>query len=337
MQLAGLVDSVNHVCCRYRLAAFQPGLAQRGHSLELRPLPRHWWHRLGAFKALGDVDAIVVQRKLLSWLETGLLRRRVRRLIFDFDDAVWLRDSYSSKGLNNPRRLRRFQNMVRHCDTIVAGSPFLADAAARCGSQCPIRVIPTCVDPDRYPVAAHARSAGQATLVWIGSSSTLRGLQVIEPLLEAIGAANQGVDLKLICDRFLDLRQLKIVPCLWLEASEAAEIAASDIGISWVPDDLWSRGKCGLKVLQYMAAGLPVVANPVGVQMEMVRHGETGFLARSQREWLDAIATLANDPDLRRSMGQAARRLVEKRYSVAIGAGQWAALANEMSGERLSA
>src|SRR5207253_3934259 len=117
--------------------------------------------------------------------------------------------------------------------------------------------------------------------------------------------------LKLICDRFLSLRHLPVVRCRWSQAGETAALADADIGISWVPDDLWSRGKCGLKVLQYMAAGLPVVANPVGVQAELVRHGENGFLARTPDEWAEAVGRLAHDPELRRRMGQAGRRLVE--------------------------
>ena len=93
--------------------------------------------------------------------------------------------------------------------------------------------------------------------------------------------------------------------------------------MSWVPDDFWSRGKCGLKVLQYMAAGLPVVAKPVGVQAELVRHGETGFLAATPAEWADAVGRSARDPELRRRMGWAGRRLVESRYSVPVGGRLW--------------
>ena len=88
----------------------------------------------------------------------------------------------------------------------------------------------------------------------------------------------------------MQLQHLPVRSCPWSESSEAAAIATADIGIAWVPDDLWSRGKCGLKILQYMAAGLPVVANPVGVQAEMVQHGETGFLAETSDQWHEAIS-----------------------------------------------
>jgi glycosyltransferase involved in cell wall biosynthesis len=98
-----------------------------------------------------------------------------------------------------------------------------------------------------------------------------------------------------------------------------------------VPDDAWSQGKCGLKILQYMAAGLPVVANPVGVQTQMVQHGVTGFVAETAQEWADAIARLAGDPALRRRLGQAGRNLLEKEYSVAAGAARWQHVLNQLA------
>jgi glycosyltransferase involved in cell wall biosynthesis len=102
----------------------------------------------------------------------------------------------------------------------------------------------------------------------------------------------------------------------WSAATEAEELADADLGVSWLPDDGWSLGKCGLKVLQFMAAGLPVVANPVGVHCQMVVHGETGFLVRTPHEWREAIEALAGDPTLRSRFGAAGRRLAEERYGV---------------------
>jgi glycosyltransferase involved in cell wall biosynthesis len=141
--------------------------------------------------------------------------------------------------------------------------------------------------------------------------------------------------LKVICDRSLTLQDLPVAFCPWREASEAGDIAAADIGISWLPDDPWSRGKCGLKVLQYMAAGLPVIANPVGVQAQMVRHGETGFLAETPAEWHQAIARLAADPGLRRAMGQQGRRTLEAEYDVPVGAARWLEVLEQLQGRAL--
>ncbi|MCE9534101.1 MAG: glycosyltransferase family 4 protein [Planctomycetes bacterium] len=337
MRLAALVEAADHVCCRYRLRAFQPHLASRGHTLELNSLPQGIWNRLRIGSELVEADAVVLQRKLLSTIESGLLRRRVQRLIFDFDDAVWLRDSYSNKGFESRKRRERFQSIIRHCDAIVAGNAFLAMQAREWSEFTPLHIIPTCVDLDRYELAEHETIDRWTDLVWIGSSSTLKGLESIQPLLERIGNDVPRVRLKLICDRFMRLKNMPVTPIPWSESRETDELATSSIGISWIPDDPWSRGKCGLKVLQYMAAGLPVVANPVGVQIEMVRHGETGFLVNSDEEWVEAIDTLAGDPDLRRAMGLAGRRIVEEFYSVEAGANSWFTLLKNFACLRKSA
>jgi len=334
VRLAALVESADHVCARYRLRAFAPFLAAGGHTLELHALPRDWWGRLSVARSVRDADAIILQRKLLSRPEAAMLRRIARRLWFDFDDAVWLRDSYAARGFESPKRLRRFRATVRAAEAVIAGNAYLAEHATRSGARA-AWVIPTCVDVRQYPVARH--DGPGAELVWVGSSSTLRGLEAIAPLLNAIGEQVLGVRLKLVCDCFFQPGRLPVVECPWDEATEAAEIAAADIGISWVPDDPWSRGKCGLKVLQYMAAGLPVVTNPVGVHVEMVRHGETGFLATTETEWIDAVRALAGDPDLRRRMGGAGRRLVEERYSVEAGARLWANLIDGLTAGRATA
>ena len=102
----------------------------------------------------------------------------------------------------------------------------------------------------------------------------------------------------------------------WSEATEASDLASGDVGVTWVPDDLWSRGKCGLKVLQYQAAGLPVLANPVGVHEQMIVPGVSGWLPRTTGQWIDAVQSLSNDPSLRRRIGRAARESVEANYSI---------------------
>ena len=321
MKLVAWVEAEDHVCCRYRLAAFRPHLAAAGHTLELRAIPKGWLGRL----ALGrtDADAVIIQRKLLPRLPLALLRRRASRLIFDFDDAVWLRDSYSAKGFDDPRRSSRFRRLMSMCDLVVAGNEYLAEEAKRFAPR--VAIVPTCVDTDRLPVRRESGIKNRLQLVWVGSSSTLRGLEQFTPTLSAIGRAVPGTRLKLICDRFIEIPDLPVDRCVWNEATESAEIAAADVGIGWVPDDPWSRGKCGLKVLQYQAAGLPVVANPVGVQSSFVMNGRTGFQATTTEQWVNAIRELSASPALRKTLGAAGREQTERHYSVAAGADHWLA------------
>jgi glycosyltransferase involved in cell wall biosynthesis len=163
-------------------------------------------------------------------------------------------------------------------------------------------------------------------LAWIGSEATLPSLDQAQARLAAAGKALPGLELRVICDRSIPLAGIRVVFRPWSSASEASELAEADIGISWLPDDLWSRGKCGLKVLQYMAAGLPVVANPVGMNRRMVVHGRTGMLAATPSEWARAIRQLALDPGLRQRMGEAGRRLVEARFRVSRWGPRFAAI-----------
>lgn len=322
MRVVALVESEDHVCCRYRVTAFRRAFVEAGHALELRPLPRGAFGRLGIGRGLFDADAVILQRKLLPRWAVALLRRRVRHLIFDYDDAVWLRDSYSPAGFDDPKRLRRFKATVAACDLVVAGNEFLASAARQHTSADRVAIIPTCVEPADYPTVTRPARAG-VQLVWVGSHSTLRGLERFTPTLSTIGRAVPGVRLKLVCDRFIRVPDLPVDECPWHAGTEAAEIASADIGIGWVPDDPWSRGKCGLKLLQYHAAGLPVVANPVGVQAEIVRDGETGYLATTSEDWVAAVARLAADMELRRQLGLAGQRQLGEHYSVAAGARMW--------------
>jgi glycosyltransferase involved in cell wall biosynthesis len=320
--IVALAESESHVCCRYRLAAFRPHLQAAGHALAVRALPKSLFARLRLYRTLRTADAVILQRRLPALGELALLRRWARRLIFDFDDAVWLRDSYSPRGFESRKRGRRFRATIAAADLVVAGNPYLATEACRFTDPARVTVIPTCVDPARYPVAT-PRAGQPVRLVWVGSSSTLKGLERFRDTLEAIGRTVPGVRLKLVCDRFLTLHHLPIDPVPWSEETEAAEIADADIGIGWVPDDAWSRGKCGLKILQYQAAGLPVIANPVGVQADFVRNDETGFLAETPEQWVDAVRRLAADPALRARLGAAGRRQVEQHYSVSAGARLW--------------
>jgi glycosyltransferase involved in cell wall biosynthesis len=317
MKLLALVESPDHVCCRYRIRAFVPALERAGCSLSCEGLERGIVARTFQLGRAADFDVVLLQRKLLPVWQLRILRRAARRLIFDFDDAVLFRDSNDPRGPDDARRRRRFAAMMDAVDTVVAGNDFLADCALRAGARVEdVHVIPTCVDTRRYPLARHEPAGRPAELVWIGSSGTLRGLEQPVEVWKAVAAAVPGMQFRVICDRFPSEFPIPVTPVAWTEADEARQLAAGQIGVSWLPDDLWSRGKCGLKVLQYQAAGLPVVANPVGCQNEMIQPGVNGYLASHPAEWVDAVQRLAYDHVLRRRMGLAARRSVETDYSV---------------------
>ncbi len=132
--------------------------------------------------------------------------------------------------------------------------------------------------------------------------------------LKAVAQRMGSMEFRQICDRSADFPGLRVVLKPWSIEIEAADLSEGDIGVAWMPDDSWSLGKCGLKVLQYMAAGLPVVANPVGVHREMIIHGESGFFASTPQQWAEAVACLAADPMLRNRFGR--RRPISGRKAI---------------------
>jgi glycosyltransferase involved in cell wall biosynthesis len=326
MKALALVEAPDHVCCRYRIKAFEPALAASGVALAIESLAAGPVGRLLQFRRARSFDSVVLQRKLLPIWQVNALRRQARHLVFDFDDAVLYRDSYDPRGPLCRRRSTRFARIVRLADTVIAGNDFLADCALRAGARPDqIRVIPTCIATFRYQPSTHTRTEPGLDLVWIGSASTAQGLERQRPLWEGLGRQFPGLRLRVISNAFPRFDPLPVIDVRWSAETEAAEIAAADVGITWVPDDLWSRGKCGLKVLQYQASGLPVIANPVGVHTEMIQQGETGFLPESADEWTQAISRLMADANLRRTMGQQARASVEAGYSVAAWASTFVA------------
>lgn len=316
MHIVGLLESAGHVSGRYRLLALKPYIERAGHRLEVRAIPEGFWRRMRFWRRLAEADVVILQRRLLSGWHFYHLRRYARRLIYDFDDAVYLRDSYAPKGLESIVRRRRFIRTVSFADAVFAGNLTLQHEAFRYAVPRRVHLIPTCVDPTRYPLAEHSREGNGVVMVWIGSASTLQGMVRQARLWNGIGRLVPGVSLKVICDRWPQFKHLPVLKTRWSAATEGREIAASDIGISYLPEDDWSRGKCGLKVLQYMAAGLPVIGNPIGVQCQLIQHGKTGFLVSRPSHWVEAVYTLAHDANLRRIMGQEARQRVEREFSV---------------------
>lgn len=314
MHIIALGSSEDHVCLRYRIEPVRGRLRAAGHWVTVRGVPRGPLRRVTLYPELAKADVVVVQRRLLPRVEVKLLRRVSRHLIFDFDDAVFQRDSFQQK-LESRRREARFAAMVRAADQVFAGNDYLADVAAQFTGAGKISVVPTCIDVSAFDVAEHRREGDGVRLAWIGSSSTLRGLELKERLWDALGRALPGLELHVICNRFPKWEGLRVVPVEWRQGIEYQYLATCDIGLAWMPDDSWSKGKCGLKVMQCLAAGLPVVGNPVGVHRRMIRPGETGFLASSTQEWVDCVGRLMEDARLRRELGAAARAAAERQYS----------------------
>lgn len=298
----------NAASTRYRALQFFPQLRDAGFDPHYVPGSGGMGAFIRVLKEARRADVVIVLRKTYPAPLLWLLRRCARKLVFDLDDAIFC----NTDGSYSPTRMKRFAAMARRCDHIFAGNRFLADHARRFNAT--VDVIPTCLQSGKYHVTAK-KTDNHLDLVWIGSRSTRKYLIDALPALGLAAERVPNLRLKIIADFDLPESPVPTLAVAWRAETEAVELAASHIGIAPLRDDNWSRGKCALKVLQYMAAGLPVVSSNTGVNADAVRHGETGYLAESDEAWAHAIETLAKDERARLRMGEAGRRRVEDAFS----------------------
>ena len=315
MRVVFLVKGLKTPRTRYRVLPYAARLEQEGAAVDVADIPRRIVARWRLLASLGHADAVVVQKKLFGAVDFRLLRSRARRLIFDVDDAVMVRAEPGRHG--SVRRSRRFARTVRECDLVFAGNGHLAGMVRSLGGR--VVVVPTAVDLERYPEPDWEDRSGprpRIRLGWIGSASTLPHLVDLAPVFRALAEARVEADLTVICSTFPPPMGIPVVERSWSEATEVRDLWDLDIGLAPLPDDPWTRGKSATKVVQYMAAGLPVVCSPVGANAEIVRHGVTGYHAATPEEWVRWIRLLAEDPGLRLRMGRAGRERVVSHYSV---------------------
>ena len=321
---------------RVRFYQYLPYLAAHGVKVDSQPLladayvrnlyskqrqspiflMRAYLKRLVALFKQGRYDLVWLEKEALPWLPAGLegLLSERTPLVVDYDDAAFHRYDQHRLGLVRSLLGRKIDAVMARADRVVAGNAYLADHAQQAGAA-QIDILPSVVDTDRYPLAK-TQAGADFTIGWIGAPVTAAYLQQIQAPLAQAGA--QGDRLRLIGSGPIALDGISTEILPWAEVSEAETIATFDVGIMPLPDEPFERGKCGYKLIQYMACGLPVVASPVGVNRTIVRHGENGYLAETAAEWTQALEQLRADPELRRRMGQAGRADVEAQYSLAV-------------------
>lgn len=296
---------------RHRWRAFAGDLEAAGVVLQVAPWPKERAGRQATLVRASGADGVVLSRRLLPRPWALRLRQRARRLLYDVDDAMPLRDSQRG-ATRSCTRARRFDRLVALADQVVVGNEVLAGLCR--APRRPPAVVPTTVEVAAEPAPMPAR--GPLVVGWIGARATLPYLEAGLPALAAVARAGRAVRLRVVADaapREPAGVEVEWVP--WSEAGEAAALAGMHAGFAPLPDDGWTRGKCGFKVLQMMGAGRPVVASPVGVQAQQVQHGVTGFLATREAEQVDAWLRLADDPAACARMGQAAHAAVRAGWS----------------------
>ena len=281
-------------------------------------LIKYFSKRVARMRQASEPKVIWIEKEALPWLpwflENALLPASVP-IVSDYDDAVFHR--YDQHRLAPVRWLlgRKIDRIMQRSQLVTAGNTYIADRVRHAGAA-QVEIVPTVVDLADYTVRSSSDISSPVSVGWIGTPHTWDTFgkdfyTQINSTLVACDARFQAVGAKLNAE---SAGNLEFVP--WQERTEVLAIQSMDIGVMPLPDNPWTRGKCGYKLIQYMACGLPVVASPVGVNKEIVEHGVNGFLAESEAEWSTAIGTLISDPQLRHRMGFAGRKKVENKYSL---------------------
>lgn len=294
---------------RYRALQYFPLLQQAGFDVaHVRAAGGAAAFAL-ALKKAAAADLVVVLRKTFPAPLLWLLRRVSRRLLFDFDDAIFC----NTDGSPSATRMQRFAAMARVCDHLLAGNDFLKGNAEVFNRA--VTLVPTSVIADGY-LRDVDKPVNSIDLVWIGSSSTRKYLLEVLPALRLAASRAPALRLKVIADFDLPDAGLPVLAVPWSASTEAQALASAHIGIAPMRDDDWSRGKCALKVLQYMAAGLPVISSACGANAEIIEEGSNGYLVTGDQDWCDRIVELASDAALRSRLGAAGREKVLAAYAI---------------------
>ncbi len=323
---------------RLRSYQYLPYLNQHGVDVEISPLfddayvkglyirkvsrlqvVLAYIQRLRQIFNVRSYDLIWVEKEVLPWVPAFLellLLRRTRPLVVDYDDAVFHRYDKHRSALVRWVLGRKIDWIMAASDVVIAGSEYLVERARLAGAR-RIEKLPTVVDLHRYSSPPIRRIENVLTIGWIGSPGTAHYLL---PLISVFRLLHENFTVRVVaigaknCAEFDDL--IEVLP--WSEDTEATLLSQIDIGIMPLPDEPFERGKCAYKLIQYMAVSKPIVASPVGENVNVVRPGVNGFLATLESEWLSALSKLCNDAALRERFGQAGRDIADQMYSLSV-------------------
>jgi len=313
MKVLFLIQGYSVAASRYRVLQYIPYLESCGVEAVVSLYPRTLKENIQIFGALFQYDVVFLQRKRFNQPRLGLLRRRAKRIIYDFDDAVMYRNSSSKDPVSKSRR-RRFVQMIQASDFVIAGNEFLRGEVLPFHSN--VEVLPTVIDQDRYRPKDYPANQEKVTLGWIGDHGSIHYLEEMRPVFERIGQRHPHAQLKIVCDIFFECKQIPVVKKEWRFEEEVADLQSFDVGLMPLVEDPWSWGKCGLKIIQYQGVGLPVVCTPVGINRDLVEDGVNGFYASTPEEWEERLSSLIENGPLRETMGREGRKKVLENYTL---------------------
>lgn len=321
MKILCLTTRLDRPSTKYRLLQYLPYINKSGIETQVMVISNEI-KRWRILKEACKYDGVFIQKKLLSKVEQWYLSKEAKKIIYDFDDAImYTKAKYSQSS----RRYKRFEFMMDTADLVIAGNKYLAEIKYTGKTV----VIPTVIDVNKYPV--HERNNSSVTLGWIGTKSTQDYLNTLAPVLLKLTEKYPHLKVKIVSDVIPCFCENNIVWEKWNEKKEIDQLLSFDIGIMPLLDDPWTRGKCGFKIIQYMAIGIPVICSAIGVNTEIVKDGICGFFASSSNEWETAVSKLIDDIDLYRKTQTACRETVEKNYNLSY----WGPFLAELLEEKL--
>jgi glycosyltransferase involved in cell wall biosynthesis len=330
--------TVRGASSRYRFWQYVPGLRSAGHEVDIKPLMsdgyltelygtgRRGWQWLArgyaarfldALRA-GRYDAVLCEHEVFPFLPASaemIFSKRNARFILDYDDAP------HCKYERWPMLRKKIGRLMAAAETVVVGNDELASYARKFTPH--VTVIPTVVNLAAYPNHQSAVPSSKIRIAWIGTPMTANYLKPLIPELERLQKNHRQVVFRFIGAGSFAPKGLRIESWEWSAATEGQLLSECDIGIMPLSDTEFTRGKCGLKLIQYMACGLPVVASPVGVNQKIVEENRNGFLAADAGEWFEKLEALVENADLRKRLGEAGRRKVAAQYTVEHGLVKW--------------
>jgi glycosyltransferase involved in cell wall biosynthesis len=322
---------------RFRIEQWDPLLRERGVEITYAPfeceeLHRHLYksgnlrpkvalvtravfRRWSLLKSIRNYDVAYIFREAALFgppvFENRIYRAGVP-IVFDFDDAIFLSYRSPSNGyLSYLKFATKTKSVCRIAAHVTVGNPHLAQFARQFNPN--VTVIPTTIDTQKYRVE-RTDASSLPVIGWTGSYSTVQHLDTLRSALRKLGEREKFM-LRVIGTPQYKLEGLEVEAVPWRAETEIEDLRPVDIGVMPLPDDEWSKGKCGLKALQFMALGIPTVCSPVGVNTEIVHNGVNGMIAASEDEWIGALSSLLRSTELRARLGAAGRSTVEERYS----------------------
>jgi glycosyltransferase involved in cell wall biosynthesis len=304
---------------RFRVKPYFPFLDAEKIFYRHLPIPHATHKRLVLLGHLGWADIVFLQKKLFSLVELNVLKRFKRPIIFDMDDVIFHEHPQNADSRRGRRKITRnrmrFEAIVQSARLVIAGNATLAEDVRTRGGC--VSILPTPVDTDNYTPSNRSNNATDPIVVgWIGTASNLYYLNPIVGILARLSQRFPNVIVRLVCNKAIDMPGVRLENRRWSEENEICDLQGFHIGIMPLSDDIYSRGKCGFKLLQYMSVGLPTVSSPVGMNNTIVEHGRDGFLADTPLEWEARLTDLIRSAALRHSLGIAARQKVVEHYSV---------------------